>query len=346
MNNIHSSLRDASPDARGRRLIDFKYTQMQPTELDYLLLSGSNRIGALDFQLSSAHYQPRDPKNVSLEEFLEVAAYMEAGKPIPSELDFALLRGTNVGGARPKALIQSKGKEYIAKFGLSQDPYPIIKAEFAGMQLAKKVSINVAPVSLTKVLGKDILLVERFDRNYNQDGITRRLMLSGLSLLNLNEMEARYASYCDLTEIIRRYFDAPHLQLLELYRRLIFNVLIGNTDDHARNHSAFWDGKKLQLTPAYDLCPQLRLGQEATQAMSIDGSQGNFSTLNNVLSISEYFQVTPSHAHEIMEHMIITIKENWESTCEEAEMSNLERDRLWGTSIFNPFCFQGFNTFY
>ncbi len=342
INTIHSCLRDASPDAWGRRLIDFRYAQLESNEIDYLLLSGSNRIGALDFQLSSTEYQAREPKSASLEELLEVTSCIELQKPIPFELDFALLRGTSVGGTRPKALIQNKGKECIAKFGLSQDHYNIIKAEFIGMQLAKKLSLNVPNVSLTKALGKDILIVERFDRDYTPSGVTRRLMLSGLSLLNLNEMEARYASYCDLADVIRQHFDKPHAQLLELYKRLIFNILIGNTDDHARNHSAFWDGKKLQLTPAYDLCPQLRSGQEATQAMAIEGSQGNFSTLENVLSVSEHFQITLNIACEIMEDMIITLKENWESVCKEAEISDLERNRLWGKSILNPFCFQGF----
>lgn len=343
MNSIHSCLRDASPDAWGRQLIDFKYTELQSNELDYLLLSNSNRIGALDFQQSSTLYKARESQNASLEQLLEVTKRIEEGKPIPDELDFALLRGTSIGGARPKAIIQHNGKEYIAKFGLSHDRYNVIKAEYIGMQLAKKLGLNVPNVSLTKALEKDVFLVERFDRDYPpHDGVTRRLMLSGLSLLNLNEMEARYASYCDLADVIRQNFDKPNVQLLELYKRLIFNVLIGNTDDHARNHSAFWDGKKLQLTPAYDLCPQLRSGQEATQAMAINGIQGNLSTLVNIASISERFQITPHAAREIIENIISNLEANWKIVCEEAELPDLEQQRLWGKSIFNPFCFQKF----
>lgn len=341
MNSIHSCLRDAGPDAWGRRLIDYKYSYFQPNEIDYLLLSGSNRIGALDFQYSNKEYRSRDTKYVSLEDLLTVAELIESQKPIPDELDYALIRGTSVGGARPKALIQNNDKEYIAKFGLSQDTFNPIKAEYIGMQLAKKVGIHVPDVLLHKTLGKDILLVERFDREYLNNGIARKLMLSGLSLLKLNEMEARYASYINLAEIIRQRFDNPRAQLFELYKRLVFNILIGNTDDHARNHSAFWDGKKLELTPAYDLCPQIRTGQEATQAMAIEGSEGNFSTLKNALSVSAFFQLDSKSAKEIIEEIVTTIKENWDPICGMADISIVDKNKLWEKSIFNPFCFLG-----
>lgn len=96
------------------------------------------------------------------------------------------------------------------------------------------------------------------------------MMLSGLSLLGLDEMEAKYARYPLLADLIRKSFTDPQGSLKELFSRLIFNVLIGNTDDHARNHAAFWDGDYLCFTPAYDLCPQLRVGREATQAAAAD----------------------------------------------------------------------------
>lgn len=149
------------------------------------------------------------------------------------------------------------------------------------MRLASLISLNVPHVQLKSVLGKNVLLVECFDRNKTFQGITRNIILSGLSLLGLNELEARYASYRDLADLIRQQFSDPSKDLAELYKRLIFNILIGNTYDHARNHSAFWDGSRLKLTPVYDLCPQPRAGREVTQAMAIEGKEGNFSTLNN-----------------------------------------------------------------
>lgn len=341
LNNIHSCLRDASPDAWGRRLIEYQYSAINPNELDYMLLSGSNRIGALDFQSSSLEYIPREIQNIHLEELLTAAEMIDKNQPISEHLASLLIRGTNIGGARPKALVYDDHEEYIAKFGLSTDPYDMIKSEYIGMRLAKLIGIEVAELKLHSVLNKNVLLVKRFDRRQADNGTARRLMLSGLSILELNEMEARYANYPDFADIIRQKFTEPKRYLKELYQRLIFNVLIGNTDDHARNISAFWDGKNLSLTPAYDLCPQMRFGQIATQAMGINGVEGNYSTLMNVLSICEYFQMDSVEAKDMIQKIITNIEKYWIMVCEEADMSTKEQERLWKNIIFNPFCFQG-----
>ncbi len=344
MNIIHSCLRDAAPDAWGRRLIDYQYALSRANELDYMLLSGSNRIGGIDFQESSQIYSPRISEPVTLDEVLLLTEYVEKNKPLPVELQHALLHGTSVGGARPKALIKDARSniEYVAKFSASTDRYNIIKAEYIAMQLARMSGIQVPMAHLKHILGRDVLLIERFDRLYFQEKTTRKLMLSALSLLKLNELEARYASYCDFASIIRKHFISPQENLQELYKRLIFNVLIGNTDDHARNHAAFWDGVYLTLTPAYDLSPQARMGYEATQAMAIEGSEGNLSKLTNVLSVCEHFQITEIAARYLMDEMIENIQTHWVSICDEAEFSLLEREQLWGQTIFNPFCFEGF----
>jgi serine/threonine-protein kinase HipA len=341
IHNIHSCLRDAAPDAWGRRLIDYQYSAMNPNELDYMLLSGSNRIGALDFQASSTEYKSREIKNIHLEDFIKVAELIEKNQPIAAELAPLLMRGTSIGGARPKAIIYDDHTGFIAKFGLSTDTYNIIKAEYISMRLAKLAGINVAEVKLHSIVDKNVLLVKRFDRYHVENGIARRLMLSGLSLLGLNEMEARYASYMDLADMIRHKFVEHKQNLQELYKRLVFNVLIGNTGDHARNTSAFWDGKALTLTPAYDICPQMRVGQIATQAMAINGIEGNYSTLRNVLSISESFQISPSDAENLIEKMLADIEGLWTKVCEEADLQVTEREMLWGKIVFNAFCFQG-----
>src|SRR3546814_10321073 len=108
-------------------------------------------------------------------------------------------------------------------------------------------------------------------------------------MLGLDEMMARYASYQDLAEIVRHRFTDPSATLRELFARIVFNILCGNTDDHARNHAAFWDGATLTLTPAYDICPPGRTGQEATQAMLISGnnrSEEHTSELQSLMRIS------------------------------------------------------------
>ncbi len=341
LNNIHSCLRDAAPDAWGRRVISHEYPGLNADELDYMLLSGSNRVGALDFQESNSEYRARIGGDLNLPELMDAAHRLERGLFIAPALGKALLQGTSVGGARPKCLINEGSNYYLAKFSLSSDIYDIIKAEYICMRMANLVSLNVPKVQLRSVLRKNILLVQRFDRTVHKQDINRHLLLSGLSLLGLNELEARYASYIDLAEIIRTRFQYPKEDLMELYQRIIFNVLMGNTDDHARNHSAFWNGKDLNLTPAYDLLPQLRAGQEATQAMSLDGIKGNASTLRNVLSICEHFLLTPEKANEMINNQVAIIKDNWVKLCEEADLQPVERNKLWEKAILNPFCFYG-----
>ncbi len=337
MRMMPSCLRDALPDAWGRRLIDYQYPQFQKNELDYGLLSGSDRIGALDFQHTANHFINRDLGNVSLKAIDDLAVALETDQQFPKSLAPILLHGTSVGGARPKCLINIDAVDYIAKFSLSTDLYPFLRAEFLSMRLAKLAGIRVADVSLKKIKERDILLIKRFDRYTVHKKQYRNIILSGLSLLGLDELEARYASYIELADIIRKHFDDPEAELKELYKRLAFNVLMGNTDDHARNHSAFWDGKLLALTPAYDICPQMRTGFEATQAMQIEGEAGNNSTLRNILSVCKHFLLTEKAARAIINHQIKTLDKNWPSLCDEAQLHKRERDRLWGSVIKSEF---------
>jgi len=116
-------------------------------------------------------------------------------------------------------------------------------------------------------------------------------MISALTLFELDDMTARYASYEKLAEIIRHRFKEPRATLLELFSRLVFNVLCGNTDDHARNYATFWDGQWLALTPAYDICPQPRKGNEASQAMLIAGGN-RMSQVASCLDAAPAFHLT------------------------------------------------------
>ncbi|GAB4194999.1 MAG: HipA domain-containing protein [Wenzhouxiangellaceae bacterium] len=337
-------IRDASPDAWGRRVIINKQLGLkgpdtdtaQLDEMTYLLASGSDRIGALDFQCSPTEYIPRSANNVSLEELLASAERVEKGVPLTPELDQALFHGSSIGGARPKALIQDDGKKYIAKFSSSTDLYSVVKAEFIAMRLAQLAGLNVASVKLVKVANKDVLLIERFDRQPKGGRWSRMAMVSALTLLGLDDMMARYASYETLAEIIRHRFTKPKETLRELFSRLAFNILCGNTDDHARNHAAFWDGKSLMLTPAYDICPQGRTGNEASQAMLISG-RNNMSQLKSCLEASNHFLLSEDDAHAIFAHLIETIKNNWDDVCEEAELSEVDKKLFWKRQFLNPY---------
>ena len=341
---IPGCIRDCAPDAWGRRVIinrrlGHKGENIDTDQLDeltYLLESGSDRIGALDFQHSPTEYEPRSSTNVTLEELVQSAERVEQGVPLTPELDQALFHGSSIGGARPKALIEEKGTKYIAKFSASNDIYSVVKAEFIAMRLAKIAGLDVASVKLTQAANKDVLLVERFDRISTPNGWARKSMVSTLTLFALDDMMARYASYETFTEIIRHRFTAPKKTLRELFSRLVFNVLSGNTDDHARNHAAFWDGKTLSLPPAYDICPQGRTGNEASQAMLIFGNN-RMSQLTTCLATAHNFLLSQNEAKEIIAHQIQTITSHWESVCAEAELSEVDKRLLWKRQFLNPY---------
>lgn len=341
-------LRDAAPDAWGRRVIINRKLGMRGRNIDtarldeltYLLDSGSDRIGALDFQHSPTEYVPREASNATMKELLTAAAKVERGVPLNPDLDQALFHGTSIGGARPKALIVEGDRKYIAKFSAQGDVYSVVKAEYVAMRLAAEAGLDVAPIRLQRVAGKDVLLIERFDRRRQASGWTRRAMVSALTLFALDEMLARYASYEDLASIVRHRFVGPRETLRELFSRMVFNVLCGNTDDHARNHAAFWDGRELALTPAYDICPQPRTGTEAGQAMLILGNERQ-SQLSLCLEAASSFLLKPAEARRIVKHQVDVVKKRWDAICDEANLSTTDRRYFWRRQFLNPFAFEG-----
>ena len=160
-------------------------------------------------------------------------------------------------------------------------------------------------------------------------------MVSALTLLGLDEMMERYASYEVLAEIIRHRFSDPKQTLRELFKRLVFNVLCGNTDDHARNHAAFWDGKELSLTPAYDICPQGRTGNEASQAMLISGND-NSSRLATCLESAHNFLLSRADAAALINDLQAAIEEHWNTVCDEAQLGEVDKRLLRGRQFLNP----------
>jgi serine/threonine-protein kinase HipA len=342
-------LRDASPDAWGRRVIINRLTglggaaahNVEFDELTFMLNSGSDRAGALDFQTSATQFRPREPEGATLDELTEAAGRVERGEQIPASLDKALFHGSSIGGARPKALIQDGHDKYIAKFSAANDTMVVVKAEFVAMRLAAEAGLNVASVRLAKANGKDVLLVRRFDRVWMGSGWTRRSIVSALTIFGLGEMQARYASYADLAEAIRMRFKDPQRTLREVFRRLVFNVLTGNTDDHARNHAAFWDGASLTLTPAYDICPQPRTGREANQAMLVNGDDKR-SVLENCRLAASNFLLNDQEARKVISELVAAVVANWGRICDEAELSGIDRSFLWRRQFLNDYAFEGF----
>ena len=334
---VPGSIRDSAPDGWGQRVIENLLAGHGASDLGlltYLLHSGSNRIGALDFQLSAKDYAPRNQSTTTFAELLASAARVEAGEPLSFELDRALLHGTSVGGARPKASLVDGDRQLIAKFSSATDTSPMVQIEYLGMELARRCGLNTAKVEVVEVSGKQVLLVERFDR---LGGNTRVTMVSALTVLGLDELGARYASYADLADQIRARFTNPDATLRELFARITFNILIGNTDDHARNHAAFWDGAELTLTPAYDVCPYPRSGGEAHQIMAIDRLGTRRSQVAVCVASADIYHLDPHDARAIIDAQIDTIRRDWPEVCDLAQLAVVDRKQLWNTAILNPY---------
>lgn len=335
---LPNSILDASPDAWGRRVIDRRMVEEGITtgadELDYLIRSGSDRVGALDFQLSATEYVRRGDGAASLDDLASAASIVDEQLPLHAELQEALLQGSSAGGARPKALLVDGDRRLIAKFSSSTDQYPIVKGEFLAMQLADRVGLNVAGTELTTAMGKDALLVERFDRG--ADG-SRRGVVSGLTILDLPETAQMEGSYAALAAVVRERFTAPRETLCELFSRVAFNIISGNTDDHLRNHSAFWNGSELTLTPAYDVCPYPRTG-EASQATAIENGYRR-SNLDGLIRRSSIFQLNEKDARELVDEQVATVHRDWTEVCDLAELSEVERSLFWERQFLNPAIF-------
>lgn len=344
---VAGCLLDASPDSWGRRVILNRLLgpgagddTSALDDLTYLVEAGSDRIGALDFQASPVEYVPRGEQPATLEQLAEATALIQAGEPVPSELEAALTAGSSVGGARPKALLRDGDRQLIAKFSSQTDSYPIVRGEFLAMRMAERCGLRVAPVELTEAGGRDALLVERFDRLPH--GRERRLLVSALTMLGLPETAPREASYGRLAEIIRERFTEPRQTLRELFSRIVFNVLSGNTDDHARNHAAFWDGRALTLTAAYDVCPYVRGGGEATQAMLIGapGDPYRFSQLRGCIDRARVYGIEPAEAREIVDHQRATIDAHWDDVCDQARLATADR-ALFRRVFPHPYALEG-----
>lgn len=345
---LASCIRDAAPDAWGRRVLASQDLSSGASDLDgagldeiaCLLRSGSDRIGALDFQSSATSYTPRSPRNATLARLQDGSQLLQRGVPLTGDLEAALVPSCAVGGARPKALLSDGKRSLIAKFTGTSDSFDIVRTEFLAMRLAHLAGLIVAQVELAPVVGQTALLIERFDRIPGDSGWGRRPMVSGLTLLGLDEMMARYASYEDFAAIIRDRFRNPLDTLRELFRRVVFNILCGNTDDHARNHAAFWDGASLKLTPAYDICPQSRHGNEASQAMLIQGEHRE-STLARCIAAASTFGLSEPEATAIVIDLVDALKANWDRVCDEAGIDKSSRRQLMRRQFLNPYAFEG-----
>jgi serine/threonine-protein kinase HipA len=336
---IAACLKDATPDSWGERVIGHRLGSAdQELGLEtYLLESGSNRLGAIDFQSSADDYRPR-VDTASLDELYDAAEKVIAGEPLNQAIGDALVFGTAIGGAHPKVLVNDgEGIEHIAKLSVLTDVHPVIRAEAVAIELARRCGLEVPKARLIQSLGRDVLLIERFDRS---PGGGRRHVVSGLAMLGFDALlGARYGSYPDLLDVLRERGRSPQTVGRRLFERVVFNLAIGNNDDHARNHAAFWDGTSLELTAAFDLTPQVRSTDTSAQAMAIGRDGSRASQFSVCLAAAADYGLTQPQAKEIVDRIVSTIESDWHDAAESAGLSEANRNALWRRSILNRLVF-------
>ena len=351
MNGIFGALRDASPDSWGRRVIERHIGKAPLGELDYLLYSSDDRAGALGFGLGQKPPAPKRKFNqtIDLAKFQQLADAIVKDEDLPTGPEAAqaqelLLIGTSMGGARPKAVVEDSQALWIAKLNRPDDKWNYARIEHAMLMLARTCGLTTAESELVTVGGRDALLVKRFDREKTSAGYRRARMVSALTLLRTEDSpQARDKwSYILLVEELRRVSAEPKKDAAELFRRMCFNALISNTDDHPRNHALLARERGWRLSPAYDLTPIPQISLEDRDLTMIYGDQGRIANASNLLSQSARFLLSGDDAKGMVTAMRDRVKGTWYEVASSAGVSEKDCDRIAGAFAYPGFDLEHF----
>jgi len=342
LKGIPGAVRDAGPDAWGRRVIEHKLQRGSGDleEIDYLLNGPQDGAGYLSF---GAKLEPSAPKRRynrthQLAELVAAAEAIEEGKRVPAHILEQLEPGTSMGGARPKATIEDGNHLWLGKFPEKADRYNLQRVEYATLELARRCGITVCNARLLPVAGHDVLMVERFDREHTEGGYLRFGLVSGLTLLDCDDshLDRERWSYLLLADQLRRWSEQPDTDRIELFRRIVFNAAVTNNDDHPRNHAVLRTGRGWRLTPAYDLVPAPLVSLERRDLAMTVGTYGRTASIYNLISQCERFGLSADAARREIER-IVAIVRTWRDLFGACGVS--EKDIEYMAQAFLPDCF-------
>ena len=348
LRGMFGGLRDAGPDYWGRRVIE-KYAGLgELGELDYLLHSPDDRAGALGFGIRREPPAPLRKYNrtADLERLQTLADQLiaqETGDGDGDEIrqvEDLLLIGTSMGGARPKAVVEDGGHLWLAKLNRQDDPFNCARVEHAMLELGRECGISTAESRIARIGGRDVLLVKRFDRvPAEEGGYHRARMLSALTILRTGDshQDRDRWSYVLLAEELRRVSQEPKEDAAELFRRMTFNALISNTDDHPRNHAVIAAGRHFRLSPAYDLVPSRPVSPERRDLALTIGDYGHYANAANLVSQAARFLLDGKEAARIVDEMEACVRARWYAIARREGVS--ERDCQ---EISRAFAYPGF----
>ena len=335
---LFGAIGDSAPDRWGRVLMRRAerrraeragQTPRTLREIDYLLMVDDEaRQGALRFAereggpFLAEHDSTRIPPLIELSRLLSAAEHVMSDTDSDEDLRLLLAPGSSLGGARPKASIRDRdGHLSIAKFPKKGDEIHAVLWEAVALALAGKAGIAVPVWRLETVAEKPVLLLRRFDREQG----TRLPFLSAMSMLDAKDSEAR--SYLEFVDILRQHGAAPKEDMRALWRRIVFSILISNTDDHLRNHGFLWAGPAgWRLSPAYDLNPVPTDIKPRILTTAIDLDDATAS-LKLALNVAAYFELAPQEARHIASQVGQAVAA-WRRVARKVGLTAVEIDRM------------------
>ncbi|MBK8223014.1 MAG: type II toxin-antitoxin system HipA family toxin [Candidatus Obscuribacter sp.] len=346
LKGLFGAVRDSSPDDWGRRVIERHTGKVQLDELGYLLESPDDRAGALSFGIGKNPPAPKRDfnKTIQLENLQNLADALisgQLGEPEAASVQVQelLLLNTSMGGARPKAVVEDDIGLWIAKFNRPDDRWNNPKVEHAMLELARQCGISAARSRIETVGGKDVLLVQRFDRERTSRGYIRARMISGLTLLRADDAvhQRDRWSYVLMAEELRRVVAEPKKDAAELFRRMCFNALISNLDDHPRNHALMAMDREWRLSPAYDLTPSPVISREHRELAMTCGDQGRFANAANLLSQHARFLLGADEAEAIISTMAKQVRASWYGVVRAQGVSERDAETIRGAFVYDGF---------
>ncbi|MDP2152232.1 MAG: type II toxin-antitoxin system HipA family toxin [Methylotenera sp.] len=294
------TLSDALPDDWGRKVLEAQQGRTLD-DIDVLLLTNANRVGAMAFaETLPIQISQSDNELFSLDEMSDAVRRLELAMDIPLAMRRLLNRGGSLGGARPKADFIHDNQRWIAKFPANADDHDVELLEAAVLELATLCGIEVSPYKLEKIHHGHALLLRRFDRLGDVDDERRIHYLSASPLLNV-PYNSNDGSYIELAQVIRRIAADPAHDLDQLYRRMILNLIIDNTDDHVKNHGMLHvEGNQYKLAPAFDVVMQLT--NTYYQELAIVPGNNN-SKLSLAIQAAPHFGINEPDARVIIDEV-------------------------------------------
>ncbi len=324
---IHGVFEDSLPDAWGRRILcrrhGLRAAQARPANL--LALLGTEALGALAYT-RDPHWRDEPPRvqAAELSELADAALRFEDAPP-DAELD-DLMRlfqaASSPGGARPKVVIEDEGVGWLVKFPSSRDRYDMVRLEVASLGLAEAAGIEVPEHRLVDLQGRSALMVRRFDQT--PDGGRNHV----ISLQTLLAAEGYYtAGYTDLADVLRQVSDLPERDLPLLYRQMVFNAALGNTDDHLKNFAMLHGADGWRLSPAYDLLPDVN---ERREHVLHFGTAGLLPTATAMDALASAFGIASGTASDIQQQVLDACSA-WQDRFRVAKVPEADISRLSGS---------------